>query len=63
MTLLADLQYIRLTHPTTGKFCGEFDWQRGVLMVVDRGGTAFFDLVRLAEEKRMRWEALHNATE
>ena len=39
--------WIRLTHAITGKFVGEFDPLRDVLMVVDRGGTAYIDLARI----------------
>ncbi len=39
--------FVRLTHPTTGKFVGEYDYTREILMVVDRGGTAWFDMARI----------------
>ena len=39
--------WVRLTHAITGKFVGEFDPLRDVLMVVDRGGTAYIDLARI----------------
>lgn len=36
--------YRRLCHPATGRFVGEYDPERGLLRVVDRGKTAVIDL-------------------
>ncbi|MBX3050817.1 MAG: hypothetical protein KF753_05045 [Caldilineaceae bacterium] len=36
--------YRRLRHPMTGRFVGEYDPERGLLRVVDRGKTAVIDL-------------------
>lgn len=38
--------YIRLTHPITGRFVGEYDPQRHLLLVVDRGHQGIIDLIR-----------------
>jgi hypothetical protein len=36
--------YQRILHPITGRFVGEYDRQRNLLIVVDRGKTAIVDL-------------------
>lgn len=36
--------YRRILHPITGRFVGEYDRQRNLLIVVDRGKTAIVDL-------------------
>ena len=36
--------YRRLRHPITGRFVGEYNAERGLLKVVDRGKTAVIDL-------------------
>lgn len=52
MTLLTHCRpnFIRLTHPTTGRFIAEFDPDRDLLKIVDSNVTAFIDLasIRLA---------------
>lgn len=42
--------YKRLVHPITGHFVGEYNAERGLLKVVDRGKTAVIDLKDLSEE-------------
>lgn len=36
--------YRRLRHPITGRFVGEYNAERGLLKVVDRGMVAVIDL-------------------
>jgi hypothetical protein len=42
---------VRLQHKG-GAFAAEYDWQRGIIRFVDRGGTVDYDLVQIAECKR-----------
>jgi len=42
--------YRRLRHPITGRFVGEYNAERGLLKVVDRGRTAVIDLKDLSED-------------
>jgi len=49
-TVTVQPNYVRLVDPHTGRFVGEFDPHRFILMTVHRGGTAYFDLARLREE-------------
>lgn len=39
---------IRLTHPATGRFIAEYDPQRNLLVVKDRGQEGVIDLARVA---------------
>lgn len=43
--------YVRLLHKN-GRFAANFDYQRGIVQFVDRGGTIEYDLVALAEQVR-----------
>jgi len=43
--------WVRLTHPTTGKFVAEYHPHRGILLVVDNRGTAYIDLTRIRYEE------------
>lgn len=40
--------YLRILHPVTGRFVAEYDPQRLLLLVVDRGHQSIIDLARLA---------------
>lgn len=39
---------VRLTHPVTGRFVAEYDPQRQLLLVKDRGEVAVIDLSRVS---------------
>lgn len=45
-----DAAFVRLVHPVTQRFVAEYDPERGLLRVSDRGKTAVIDLkgVRIA---------------
>lgn len=51
---LADVEanYVRVTHPETGRFLFEVDLGRMVIIAVDRGKEATIDLARLAKAHR-----------
>ena len=47
---------IRLTQKD-GRFGAEYDWRRGEIRLVSRGGTVDYDLVAIAAEMQAREQA------
>lgn len=46
-------QWHRLTH-ANGGYAGSYDWQRNIIMFVNRGGTVYYDLSEICAEMQRR---------
>lgn len=51
---LSDVEadFVRVVHPTTGRFLFEVDLHRMIIVAVDRGKEATIDLARLAQQHK-----------